>query len=363
MSPLLFRHLNAVDFPCPDSFRRSLRLLYLRHQRTNDILIKTLQRILFSLEKEGIRSLVLKGAALCHTIYPEMALRPMRDIDIMVAEEEAEHAQSVVISLGFTESDSNIPPDHFHLPSLHAIVDGMPVCIELHRGLFATSCPPYTRPLKFEDLCRTSTSFETNGVTAHTFGNEEMLWYLYQHGFCMPLSYDRYKIINAADIISFVEAEFDVLDWEKIQISYPEVLHVLPLFHHLTPWQKKVEDTIMQGKRSKPSGIGQPFQGWPQLRLKEQQGKSFLNIIFDTFWPSEWWLKMYYGISGRTSYSLHRLFIHPRHIFWWIRLYAPHLIKNDPAGNERNDTWTTRISQSRPVDFFKTVAAFIRKFQ
>lgn len=363
MSPLLFRHINAVDCPCPDTFRRSLRLLYLRHRHSNTILMQTLRRILIALKEEGIRSLVLKGAALCQTIYPEIALRPMRDIDIMVAKEEAEHAQAVVISLGFTESGAAVPPDHFHLPSLHATIDEIPVCIELHRGLFATTCPPYTRPLKFENLLKTSLSFEIDGLTAQTFGNEEMLWYLYQHGFHTPLSYDRYKTINAADVISLVETKFADLDWEKVKTNYPEVLNVLPLFHYLTPWQKNVANTIMRETQSKPAGVGHAFQGWPQLRLKEQKEKGFLRILHDTFLPSEWWLKMYYGSSGWSSYFRHRFVTHPRHILWWIRLYAPYLHETHPPDEQKGNLRRTGFPPAKWRGFFGTAAAFLRKFR
>lgn len=365
MAPLLFRHLNAVDCPCPDSFRRSLRLLYLRHHHSNSILMSTLRQVLFALEKEGIRCLVLKGAALCHTVYPEIALRPMRDVDIMVAEEDAESAREVVTSLGFSESGSVVPPDHFHLAPLYATVDQVPVCIELHRGLFATTCPPYTRPLKFEDLRRTSLSFDLDGSTAYTFGNEEMLWYLYQHGFCMPLSYDRYKIINAADVISLVEKNFDNLDWEKIGAIYPEVLNVLPLFHYLTPWQEKIAERIMSRNASRPAGIGRPFQGWPQLRLREQKemGKGFWKILYDTFLPSEWWLRMHYGFSGRFPCYWHRFVTHPLHIFWWVRLYSPYLHETRPTVEETVNSCKTGVILSSPKRFFNMVAAFFRKFR
>ncbi len=363
MAPLLSRHLSAVDWPCPDSFRRSLRLLYLRHRHANSILMSTLRQVLFALEKDGVRCLVLKGAALCHTVYPEIALRPMRDVDIMVAEGDTEHAREIVTSLGFSESGSVVPPDHFHLAPLHATVDQVPVCIELHRGLFATTCPPYTRPLKFEDLRRTSLSFALNGSTAHTFGNEEMLWYLYQHGFCMPLSYDRYKIINAADVISLVEKNFENLDWEKIRAIYPEVLNVLPLFHYLTPWQKQIAERIMSRNASRPAGAGRPFQGWPQLRLREQLGKGFWKILHDTFLPAEWWLKMYYGSSGRFSCYWHRFITHPRHIFWWVRLYSPYLHEIQPPAEQTVNSGKTGVILFKLKCFFSMIAAFFRKFR
>ena len=67
------------------------------------------------------------------------------------------------------------------------------------------------------------------------------------------------------------------------------------------------------------------FQGWPHLRLAEQRGKKLLPLLRDTFWPPEWWARLYYGVTGGWAWVLCRLVTHPRHVFWWVRLYATFL--------------------------------------
>ncbi|RWX51174.1 putative nucleotidyltransferase [Candidatus Electrothrix marina] len=84
MAPLLLRHLLLAEIHLPDHIFRSLRLLAIRHRQSNALLSKTLARVLNILESAGIPSLVLKGAALCKTLYPEPGLRPMRDMVIVV---------------------------------------------------------------------------------------------------------------------------------------------------------------------------------------------------------------------------------------------------------------------------------------
>lgn len=84
----------------------------------------------------GIRSAALKGAWLAWQMYDEPALRPMRDIDLLVADDQVEQAYAVLIAAGAGPAPkSNISvgearASHKHMPPL---VFGHPrVCFEIH---------------------------------------------------------------------------------------------------------------------------------------------------------------------------------------------------------------------------------------
>lgn len=325
LGPLLHWHLQGLKTHCPDHFRRATRLLFLRHHHTNSTYAQVLREVLDLLQQASIEVLVLKGAALCQSVYPEIGLRPMRDIDLLLRKEQAQQAQTLLVQAGFTESNAPRPDDHFHLPSLHKKVGGMPVCIELHHALFP-DCPPYYQKHDFDSLRRRAMTFDLLGAPAAlTLGHEDMLWHVFQHGFRMPLTYEPFKLISAADIITLVEIRLEEIDWQRIKSDYPEVLAALPLFHHLTPWQDKVLSRFSWKATPVPTGVGEAFQGWPHLRLAEQREKSFLALLRDTFLPPEWWSKVYYGIEGRWAWYRCRWLTHPNHVFWWMRLYASFL--------------------------------------
>jgi len=321
MVPLLYRHICAIHLTIPDSFRRALKLLYLRHQQRNKILSKVLRNVITLLENEGINALVLKGAALCNTLYPTPGLRPMRDLDIMVSIKDAQRAQIVMIANGFTASTEQIPSDHFHMPELLQTIDKVSVCLELHRSLFP-DCPPYYKQLRFNDLQRSALCIDLGGKTAYSLGHVEMLWHLYQHGFRMPLTYEQYRLITVSDIVSLVEEKTEEIDWDKIKLKYPELLNILPLFHYLTPWQERIRDKLTIEKNRPPKGVGKRFRGWPQVRLSEEKNKGILKILYDTFFPPRFWFKMYYSPTGWISWYYARFIKHPFHIFWWVKLYG-----------------------------------------
>lgn len=302
------------------------------------------------LEEEGIPSLVLKGAALCQILYPNPGLRPMRDIDLLLAKEDIQQAHAFLQKKGFRASTAAIPKDHFHLPPLYQNVDGLQICVELHHDLFP-NCPPYYHSLPFAELYPNALTFDVDGVTAFTLATEEMLWHLYQHGFHAPLTYESYKLISVADIVSLVEKKLEEIDWVKIESVYPQLFKALPLFHYITPWNNDVLKKIPFKKRGVPSEVGERFTGWPHFRLSEQKEKGFMKILRHTFFPGQWWMLMYYSPKSRLSYIWSRLVRHPMHIFWWIKLYWKIYLKENspPAGDdpEKKGSMVNRVKNAK----------------
>lgn len=338
LAPLLQWHLQGLEFSLPENARRALHLLVLRHRQCNQAMATTLHGVLDLYRQAAIDVLVLKGAALAHTVYPEIGLRPMRDIDLLVRPEQAQQAQDLLIAEGFTVSNGPRPDDHFHLPALYKKAAGITVCIELHTGFFP-NCPPWYRKPVFDDLMSRAKTFTVQGCPASCLGHADMLWHVFEHGFHMPLTYEPSKLISAADLVTMVETKFTEIDWPQMAREHPRILAALPLLHHLTPWSESVSTALSLQIRSVPGGVGEMFQGWPHLRLAEQRDKKLLPLLRDTFWPPEWWARLYYGVTGGCEWVLCRLLTHPRHVFWWVRLYAAFLEPQregcDAAGGQK----------------------------
>jgi hypothetical protein len=354
LGPLLHYHLHDLGDSCPEHFRRSARLLLLRHRHVNTIYSRVLHEVLELLHKAGIDALVLKGAALSHTIYPEIGLRPMRDIDLLVRKEQSRQAQDILISTGFTESTAPRPEDHFHLPSLHKKVQQVSVCIELHHGLFP-DCPPYYRKVDFDTLFDRAIQIDLSGTTAYCPGNEDMLWHIFEHGLHMPLTYEPFKLIAVADIVTLVETKHEEIDWQKMRKLCPNILTALPLLHHLTPWREQILSRFSWKTQPVPAGVGEPFRGWPHLHLRELKGTGFFTILRSTLLPPEWWFTIYYGVEGCWDWCVYRWFSHPRHVFWWVRLYASFLDAEQLPG--RKNTIVMRIGR-----LMGQASALCRKF-
>ena len=100
LSPLLF-HVVRDKGVVPEAVERALRGAYYGLAARNALLLRERERILRALAALGVPVLLLKGAALVETAYPNPALRPMVDLDLLVPPVQARAAQGAFAGLGY----------------------------------------------------------------------------------------------------------------------------------------------------------------------------------------------------------------------------------------------------------------------
>lgn len=234
LAPLAFKHLTAAGAPWPAAVRRTLQAQAVRARYANAARFQALGEILRAFTAAGLRVLVLKGAALAHLVYPDPALRPMDDLDLLVEPAQAEAAHAQLAALGFRALDYRLPADHHHRPPLAREVDGVSVVVELHTALLY---PRLKRPpLGLNALWPAAQTFTVEDTPAYTLGRLDMLAHLYQHGFHAHLRFNRHRLIWAADLISAVEAWGPALDWPALGAREPALPGLLAQLDDLTPW-------------------------------------------------------------------------------------------------------------------------------
>ena len=335
MAPLLRKHLLESGADIPASVRRSLNILYRRHQKQARVRLHVLEDLLALFQHHQTTPILLKGSALCLSLYPDPALRPMRDMDILFSKEQVDEAQAMLREAGFEQAQGPIPQDHHHLPSLHKTVDGVRVCFELHRGLYP-NCPPWYPKVDFENLRNRGRKIKVGEQEVFTLNHEETLHYLYQHGFRSPLTYETFKLVNAADIIGYIERYFHEIDWTQIRLQFPDMLRGLALLQHISPFNfDKIPQNHFIRQNVKRRLRPTPFKGWPHKRVKEFKAKVSLGTVLkETFLPPSWWLRIYYG----AGYSLWRYlkvlcWSHPKNVIWWVNVYSHFVTRTETASN------------------------------
>ncbi len=314
LGPLLYFHLKAAGVSIPPEVRRELAGLYLRHRHANRVRAQVAAEILAAFQAEGIPALVLKGFALAHLLYPEPALRPMSDIDLLVKPVQARRAQEVLAGLGF---NAPLPPSGSlpgkHLASATRQAEGLTISVELHHNLFNIGQP---HSLEIEELTPPLLPFALGELTAYTLPHEEMLWHLCRH---LTIIGQPFRLIWLADIVGLAERFAPEIDWPRVERRYPEVLSTLSLFHFITPLSEQLRRAAALKIGPVPAGIGQEFQGWPARSIRQQRarGKGYSRILRDTFWPAEWWLRLYYGLGSARPLFWHRWLVHPLRLLGW----------------------------------------------
>ncbi len=322
LGPLVYTHLQAAQITWPLPAKQALQANYLRHSHANQVRTNVLVDILTAYQAANIPVLVLKGAALAHLIYPTPALRSMRDIDILVPRSVAAQAHTLLTELGFETLPGvagSLPPTYHHLPVMQRMAAGMVVGVEVHRHLFPTewklgSC-------SFNDLGPSAIPFTIKGITAYTLSYEDMLWHLYRHTFSPLWVFLPMRLIGVADMVSLVEKFVDQIDWDIVKHRYPQILNILPMLHFLTPWSTMLLRKLPLEVTNIPAGVGHEFAGWPRFSPKMQQEKGWSGILRDSFFPPEWWLRMYYGLGPGISTQWGRWIRHPLYILGHVARY------------------------------------------
>ncbi len=98
-----------------------------------------LRRLGRVLSEAGIRVTALKGAGYIWRGWIDPALRPMRDLDIIIEPGQAVAAHALLRQAGFTGADATLRPGQKHLPGLIAPTSG--VQVEIHTRLIDAPTP------------------------------------------------------------------------------------------------------------------------------------------------------------------------------------------------------------------------------
>ena len=321
IAPLLYKHIRSSGYIIPGPARRLLQSLYLRHKRSQGIRNRAIAEILTVFHTYSIDCLLLKGIVLSNTVYREPGSRPMRDIDLLCREQDVITVRDLLLGLGFcTTKDPAIGPDHHHVEPLVKTIEGLPLAIELHRKLLPGESDD--KRWSYETLRERSVSFQINGIQARTLSLEHTLYYLYLHGLRAPLTYEPFRLIHVADLVSFVELNYKRINWRSLQADFHAVHGVLSRLHFLTPWHPAIISGLSLDVTDEPGGAGLPYRGWPLFTFERVPVHQWFNHLKNTIWPSQWWTQLYYGQIKGPGYYKARFFTHPQTLWRLIKTFS-----------------------------------------
>jgi hypothetical protein len=318
MAPLLWHHIHQAGISIPLKTEQTLKGLYLRHRIFNQAHTQALLEITALFEQAGIRALVLKGLALAYQYYPDPALRPVSDIDLLLKATDVLPALDLLAGAGF-----QIPSPHStfglipkELTADAPLRDGISAHVELHHY------DPRQRSLADNTFDNEFTGFDS---LPHSLAIGEglvyapdpmdTLRYLFRHFARHHFAATASKPLQlkwVADIISLVERHAETMDWAYLRRHDPSILNCLEVFYSLTPLPERHVNSIPVRQSLPPAGINQYPKGWPQQNFSQWKRVGFLRFAWQTLTPpSNWWLRLCYGIGERSVFwygqVIHRL--------------------------------------------------------
>lgn len=170
VAPLLYlvlKHSGGL-IEVPRSVASELRQLYLQITRHNMRLFHDLGKVLSALKEQGIPVIVLKGAYLGETVYRNIGVRTLTDVDLLFKKEDFQHAVEVLNHRHLLSHDSGLFLD------LHWNIGSLLVELNLNMDAIWAAAEPAT----------------VAGVEVFALGKEDLLLHLCaQMIFCRRMAY------------------------------------------------------------------------------------------------------------------------------------------------------------------------------
>jgi hypothetical protein len=142
----------------------------------NMILLDELKRVVNKLKENNIKVLILKGADLAESTYPDIALRPMGDIDLLVRINDLRKAENILNELGYNKNKHcNLSEHSFH-DRYGKTISNQFLSLEIHHDIVR---PIFSTQFNMNELWKESILNESGGSRLSLIHS---LLYLCWHG-------------------------------------------------------------------------------------------------------------------------------------------------------------------------------------
>ena len=307
LGPLAYHLLKPISHEFEPGFRLTLHGLFLRQKAYCAAQTKALSQIAQEAAQRGLTLLILKGAALGPLIYAQPCLRPKGDLDILVSYDQLGTATGLLNQLGYRPrlDDGHVKAGPKHLPQTSLQVDGYRIVVELHHGLMHKKSRAGRAVNRFG---RHAMDFEIDqhAPLGRTLSPEAMLCHLCSH--LSEHSIFQIRLIWMLDIVLWAQKYMEQIDWSALGHAAPWVLNTLALLDMVWPLPDASKKRLGLGLARK---LQPDLRHWPTPWRAARAKLGARRFINELFFPSQWWLRLHYGLGPAGSIWPQRCLIHP----------------------------------------------------
>jgi hypothetical protein len=267
----------------------------------------------------GVEVIVLKGPALAERLYPDPALRPCSDLDLLVRSADRGRADAALRSLG-----------HRHVADEHSwdfdvAYDGATVYetsgglrIDLHWRLLTE--PRFVWHAGEHEIWQRSEAITVAAAPARGLGSEDLLLYLAAH---LAVHHTLTGLLRYCDVARLLAQEAAALDWARLlaRATRWRVRHALffVLRGARARFDAPVPAEVLAALR--PTGpraalldaIERRSDAARLLRLEHlvtlllvDRGRDVCDALGRAVWPSAGWMRARYGMTAASRSALYR---------------------------------------------------------
>ncbi len=292
----------------------------------NAVLFQELDRILRMLDEADIPVIVLKGAALAQTIYPDIALRPMNDIDLLVLQKDLDQAVSLILASGYRRVIHTLN-DNFEIQIAHAAhlahrkKTGLDV--DVHWRLASGEASLFQAPMAW--FWQTKETRRSNSDSFDILSSSAHLLYLCAH---LGLQHGIGKgvLIWQVDILQLTDKTRKLIDWGEFTRQAKLFGWSAAAYYVLHATLNNLDADItndvlaqlrsqMQPREENPirvrSMAGQNNALGGLIFLTELKGKARIKSLFANLFPSPKFMRKRYRVRSNWVLPFYYLYR------WW----------------------------------------------
>jgi len=309
LAPLVFASLkkSGLSSVGPKSEIETLRMAYVRASVANHQAFQELSFLVDRFEREKIPLIILKGGALGVTIYPDIALRPMGDLDLLIAPDEVERATCALIEQGYVAYAEMAHgfANRFSVAQAFFKKGNRPSQIDLHWHAFTT--PYYFERIPVEWFQQRTMEISINNRRAFAFSPTAQLLHLSAH--YMMHSYQR--LIWSYDLALLMSRCYGQIDWGDIIESAAEFGLSQVLYEALSEVRERWGIRVPLASYERLRTIQMPWRGRMIFAATNKLSDAELDVLKGlglkgTRRKSAYWLRVMFPSRGymQTRYQI-----------------------------------------------------------
>ncbi|NOG84541.1 MAG: nucleotidyltransferase family protein [Planctomycetes bacterium] len=259
IGPLLYNSLKSFQKTdsIPVEFMGKVKAAYYDTVARNMCLYAELERILEAFDNGGIEVIILKGAALAQTVYGDIGLRPMSDIDLLVKKQALPDAERILYGAGYFLDERETSGwyqrnRHHHMNYIH---QEKSVPVEIHWHIANKIHPSRIRDFDNEMIAewrRGAMAVKISGRPVRILSPEDCIFHLCLH-FLKHRYQNRYQgfgagftsrgaLIQIHDIYQTIKHFSDQISWHRLRDRAEKYQIANPVFMTLCIVKKIMEE-------------------------------------------------------------------------------------------------------------------------
>jgi hypothetical protein len=215
VAPLFYNGLRQVSTAAvPEPVLSELHRIYRNNALRNDRLYRNVETLFLAFQREKIEAVGLKDLQLAWEIYPEPALRPMGDIDILIRREDYERVAVVLSGLDFAPEKPELSMIRKYGWAHHFRREEDESWLDIQWNVCQREWDTFNeqgRNFDIETMWRRAREMRVHTAYVLVPSPEDMLFHL-----CLHLEGHKYsELVLVCDIAELVR-HYSEFDWETV---------------------------------------------------------------------------------------------------------------------------------------------------